>query len=103
MRIAIVGAGGVGGLIGGLLAHAGTGVAFLARGANLQALRRDGLHVESTRGTFHVASVEASDDPGTLRAADAVLVTVKGWQLPDLAPRLAPLLGALGFAVPLEN
>ncbi len=103
MRIAIVGAGGVGGLVGGLLARAGTEVAFLARGPNLEALRRDGLHVESTRGTFHVARVEASDDPGTLRPADAVLVTVKGWQLPDLAPRLGPLLGARGFAVPLEN
>jgi 2-dehydropantoate 2-reductase len=103
MRITIVGAGGVGGLIGGLLAHAGTSVAFVARGAQLEALRRDGLHVESTRGTFHLAKVEASDDPAALAPADAVLVAVKGWQLPDLAPRLAPLVARGGFAVPLQN
>lgn len=103
MRIVIVGAGGVGALIGGLLAHAGSAVAFVARGAQLLALRRDGLRVESTRGSFRLPALEASDDPASLAPADAVLLAVKGWQVPDLAPRLAPLLAGGGCVVPLQN
>jgi 2-dehydropantoate 2-reductase len=103
MRIAMVGAGGVGGLIGGLLARAGEDVALVARGEHLRAIREGGLRVDSTRGSFTAAGLEASDDPAALRPADAVLVAVKGWQVRDLAPRLAPLLAGGGFAVPLEN
>jgi 2-dehydropantoate 2-reductase len=103
MRIAVVGAGGVGGLIAGLLARAGNDVALVARGAHLAAIRGQGLHVESPRGTFTATGLQASDDPGQLAPADAVLVAVKGWQVPEVAPRLAPLLGERGFAVPLEN
>lgn len=103
MRIAVVGAGGVGALVGGMLARAGVEVAFVARGAQLAALRERGLRVESPRGDFHVPRVEASDDPAKLPPADAVLVAVKGWQVAEVAPRLAPLLGPAGFAVPLEN
>jgi 2-dehydropantoate 2-reductase len=103
MRFVIVGAGGVGGLIGGLLQRSGQDVAFLARGRNLQALREGGLHVESPRGTFHLPRVEASDDPAALPPADVVLVCTKGWQVKDVAPQLAGLLAPGGFAVPLEN
>jgi 2-dehydropantoate 2-reductase len=103
MRVAIVGAGGVGSLLGGLLARAGHEVAFVARGAQLAALRERGLRVEGARGSFHVPQVEAADDPASLRPAEAVLVAVKGWQVGEVAPRLAPLLGPGAFAVPLEN
>jgi len=103
MRIVIVGAGGVGALVGGLLQGSGQEVAFVARGKTLEALRTGGLHVQSPRGTFHLPRVEASDDPAALGTADAVLLCVKGWQVPEVAPRLAPLLAAGGFAVPLEN
>ncbi|MFL5274240.1 MAG: 2-dehydropantoate 2-reductase [Anaeromyxobacteraceae bacterium] len=103
MRIAIVGAGGVGGLVGGLLARSGVDVAFVARGAHLAALRGRGLEVKSAGGSFHVAGVEAADDPAALAPADAVLVAVKGWQVKEVAPRLAPLVKEGGFAVPLEN
>ena len=103
MRIVVVGAGGVGALLGGLLARSGVEVGFVARGAQLAALREHGLRVESPRGTFHLPRVEASDDPAALAPADAVLVAVKGWQVREVAPRLAPLLAGGGFAVPLEN
>jgi 2-dehydropantoate 2-reductase len=103
MRIIVVGAGGVGGLIGGLLQRSGQQVAFLARGRQLQALRDGGLRVQSPRGTFHLPRVEASDDPAALPPADVVLVATKGWQVPEVAPQLARLLGPDGFAVPLEN
>jgi 2-dehydropantoate 2-reductase len=103
MRVAVVGVGGVGGIVGGLLARAGHEVAFVARGATLAALRERGLDVESPRGTFRLWPVEASDDPAALRPVEAVLVSVKGWQVREVAPRLAALLAPGAFAVPLEN
>jgi 2-dehydropantoate 2-reductase len=103
MRVVVVGAGGVGGIVGGLLARAGVDVAFVARGAQLAAMRERGLRVESTRGGFHLPRVEVAQDPAALAPADAVLVAVKGWQVAELAPKLAPLLSRGGFVVPLEN
>lgn len=102
MRIAIVGAGGVGGLLAGLLSRSGNDVALVARGATLAALRAEGLAVESPLGSF-TARVEAADDPRALRPADAVLVAVKAWQVAEVAPTLAPLLAGGGVAVPLQN
>jgi 2-dehydropantoate 2-reductase len=103
MRVVIVGTGGVGGLVGALLARAGADVAFVARGANLEALRTKGLHVEGAIGDFSVPPLEASEDPSQLRPADVVLVALKTWQVAEMAPRLAPLLSGGGFAVPLQN
>lgn len=103
MRVAVVGAGGVGGLIGGLLARAGTQVAFVARGEHLAAMRTNGLRVDSPRASFTISPVQASDDPAALGTFDAVLVAVKGWQVREIAPRLQPLFGDETFAVPLEN
>ena len=103
MRFIVVGAGGVGGLIGGLLQRSGQEVAFLARGRQLQAMREGGLHVQSPRGAFHLPRIEASDDPAALPPGDVVLVATKGWQVPEVAPLLAQLLRPEGVAVPLEN
>src|SRR6266702_977214 len=103
MRVAVVGAGGVGGLVGGLLAHAGLEVAFVARGAQLAALRERGLRVDSPRAAFHLPRVEAAEDPGALAPADVVLVAVKGWQVREVASRLTALCKPDGFALPLEN
>ncbi len=103
MRFVIVGAGGVGGLVGGLLQQSGQEVAFVARGAQLRALQGEGLRVQSPRATLHLARVEAAEDPAALAPADVVLVATKSWQVPEVAPRLAPLLRGGGYAVPLEN
>ncbi|HEY6100081.1 MAG TPA: 2-dehydropantoate 2-reductase [Anaeromyxobacter sp.] len=103
MRIAIAGAGGVGGLLAGLLARAGNEVFVLARGAHAEAIRRDGLRVASPRETFTARVAAVSDDPAALGPAEAVLVAVKAWQVAELAPRLAPLLAKGGIAVPLQN
>ncbi len=102
MRIAVIGAGGVGGLFGALLSRAGQEVGFVARGEHLDAIRRDGLRVESPLGNFTVRA-PASDDPGTLGKADAVLVAVKTWQVKEVAPRLRPLLGPATVVAPMEN
>ncbi len=103
MRIAIVGAGGVGGLLGGLLARAGEEVVLVTRGEALAAIRRDGLRVDSPLGSFTVPVAAAAEDPAALPPADAVLVAVKAWQVPELAPNLAPLAAPGAPVVPLQN
>jgi 2-dehydropantoate 2-reductase len=103
VRIAVIGAGGVGGLVAALLARAGEEVRVMARGAALDAIRTAGLAVSSPLGTFTQPVTAASDDPAALGTVDAVLVTVKAWQVAELAPRLAPLVADGGVAVPLQN
>lgn len=103
MRIAIVGAGGVGGLLGALLARAGEEVVVVARGEQLEAVRSRGLQVESPLGHFVQRVAAASDDPAALGAVDAVLVAVKAWQVAGIAPSLAPLVAGGGVVVPLQN
>lgn len=103
MRIAVFGAGGVGGYFGGRLAQAGHDVAFVARGAHLRAMRERGLAVESPAGDFVVDPVRATDRPEEIGPVEAVLVCVKAWQVPEAAAALGPLLGDDTFAVPLQN
>ena len=103
MRIAVFGTGGVGGYFGGRLAEAGESVAFVARGQHLEAIRHEGLRVESIAGDFLVHPADASDDPASLGPVDVVLVAVKAWQVPEAALALAPLLRDDSFVIPLQN
>jgi len=102
VRVAIAGAGGVGGLLAGLLARNGNEVSLLARGEHLRAIQQDGLRVETPEETFTVR-VDASDAAGDLPKASALIVAVKTWQLPALVPQLGSLLREDGVAVPLLN
>ncbi|MBM3450291.1 MAG: 2-dehydropantoate 2-reductase [Armatimonadetes bacterium] len=107
MKIAVYGAGGVGAYFGGRLARAGADVSLIARGAHLEALRRDGLRVNSVLGDFTVP-LPASDDPATIGPCDVVLFCVKSYDTQDAAARLGPLLrdGAAGEAtavISLQN
>ena len=92
MRFVIAGAGGVGGTLGARLIEAGHRVAWVARGANLSALRK-GIRLESPLGDLKLGRQEAADDPRKLGRVDAVVVAVKTYSLAELAPRLAPLAG----------
>lgn len=103
MRIAVIGAGGVGGYFGGRLAQAGHDVTFIARGATLEALQVRGLRVESILGDFEISPVQVSDDPASTGPVDAILMAVKAWQIPEAAAQLAPMLGEDTMVVPLEN
>ena len=103
MRVAVLGAGGVGGYFGGRLAEAGHDVAFLARGAHLQAMRASGLRVSSIAGDFALPAVLATDDSREIGAVDLVLVCVKSWQVAEVAPSIPPLLGPGTAVLPLEN
>jgi 2-dehydropantoate 2-reductase len=92
MKICVYGAGAVGGLMAAWLARAGHDVSVVARGAHLDAIRRQGLRVRSNNETqsFRVA---ADPDPAKLGQQDYVLVTVKAQSLADVAERIGPLLG----------
>ena len=103
MKVAVIGSGGVGGLVGGLLARAGIDVAFLARGRTLQAIQQQGLHVASPLGDFSIRPVVASSDPAVLGGSDVVLVTVKAWQVMGIAPTLLPLLKHDTTVIPVQN
>jgi 2-dehydropantoate 2-reductase len=103
MRIAVVGAGGVGGYFGGRLARSGQDVTFIARGTHLDALRAQGLRVTSVAGDFVVSPVRATADAGDVGPVDAVIVAVKSWQLQATAESLAPLVGRDTVVLPLLN
>ena len=97
VRIAILGAGGVGGFYGGTLARSGHAVVLLARGPHLDALKARGLEVRTPDETFTVA-VQAADDPNALGVCDVAIVAVKTYSLAAIAPA-ARLLAEGGAAI----
>jgi 2-dehydropantoate 2-reductase len=103
MKIAVIGAGGVGGYFGGRLAAAGEDVHFVARGAHLHTLHTSGLRIQSPKGDAQVARVNATDDPRTIGNVDAVLFTVKMYDLETAAVLLPPLLGSHTVVIAFQN
>lgn len=102
MKIIVMGSGGVGGYFGGRLAAAGNEVAFVARGAHLQALRSSGLNVRSPRGDLHLA-VRAVETIAEAGSADLVMVGVKLWDTEGIAPSLRPLAERGATIVSFQN
>ncbi len=98
-----MGVGAVGGYFGGRLAHAGHEAVFIARGATLDALRAEGLRVESPEGDFRVRPSIATSEPAEAGPVELVLLGVKAWQVPAAAPGLAPLVAEGGMVVPLQH
>jgi 2-dehydropantoate 2-reductase len=103
MKLAVYGAGGVGGFFGGKLARAGADVCFIARGSHLRALQARGLRVASVHGDFVLDRVAVTDDPGQVGACDYVLVAVKSYHTDQVAAGLAPLLQENTAVVSLQN
>jgi 2-dehydropantoate 2-reductase len=102
MRIAVLGAGGVGSYYGGMLARAGHRIVLLARGAHLDAIRGCGLEVRTPDETF-TATVEATDDPQQLGAVDCAIIAVKNYSLPEVAPVARSLADKGADILPLLN
>ena len=104
MKIAVMGSGGLGGLYGGRLAHAGFDVSFVARGAHLAAMRERGLTIENEpQGAVHVPRVTVTDDPATIGVVDLVLITVKLWDTESVVRAIAPLVGPRTAVLSLQN
>jgi len=102
VRIAIVGAGAIGGYIGARLAQAGADVVLFARGAHLEAMQERGLRVVSPDGDFEVKP-DATGDLSTLAGADVMVLGVKAHSLTALAPQLRPLFGPDTIVVSTQN
>ena len=103
MRIAVIGAGGIGAPLGASLATAGQDVTFVARGAHLAAMRANGLRVEGDRGETVVRPVRATDDPATIGPVDLVLFCVKLWDIETTGEQIRPLIGSETSVIPLQN
>jgi 2-dehydropantoate 2-reductase len=102
VKIAVIGAGAVGGYFGGRLAAVGNDVTFLVRGKTLDTLRAHPLRVESIKGDFEVA-VHATDRPEEIENAEIVLVAVKAWQVPEAAAAIGKMSSRDSVIVPLQN
>jgi 2-dehydropantoate 2-reductase len=105
VKIAVVGAGGVGGYFGARLAQAGEDVHFLARGAHLAAMREMGLRIRSVLGDLDLAPADthATDDPAGIGASQVILFTVKSYDTESASASLAPLLGPDSVVISLQN
>ena len=103
MRIAVIGAGGVGAPFGIALARGGHEVAFVARGAHLRAMQEEGLRVEGPRGNFHLRPTRATDDPATIGPVDYVFFAVKLWDVESAGAAIRPLVGPDTAVIPVQN
>jgi 2-dehydropantoate 2-reductase len=103
MRVAVMGAGAIGGYLGARLATAGATVTFVARGPHLSAIREKGLFVRSPLGDLHVHPALATGDPATVGPVDAVLLGTKLYDVEAAARAAAPLVGQDTAVVCLQN
>src|SRR5882724_5332381 len=99
MKIAAMGAGGVGGYFGARLQQAGHEVAFFARGRHLEAIRSHGLKVESAHGDAQL-KVRVFEDPRQAGVVDVVLFAVKLWDTESAAEKLRPVVGPETAIIP---
>ena len=103
MKVAVIGAGGVGGYFGGLLARAGHEVTFVARGPHLRAIKDNGLRIESQLdGTFTVPGT-ATNNTKTVGEQDLVIFTVKMYHNSDAVSAVPPLIGPETVVLTLQN
>ena len=103
MKIAAMAAGAVGAYFGGRLQAGGHDVAYIARRAHLEALRRDGLKIESVHGDLHLPKVNATPDPKEVGPVDVVLFAVKLWDTETAAELAKPLVGPSTRVITLQN
>lgn len=103
MRIAIIGAGGVGGYFGARWALAGEDVTFIARGSHLEAMRARGLKVLSANGDLLVHPVQATNDAASVGTADYVLIATKLWSTDEAIETAKPLMGPASAIISFQN
>ncbi len=102
MRIAIMGAGAVGGYFGGVLANQGEDVVLIARGVHGEAIAKNGLHVDSNWGNFNV-KVDVTDDPSTVGEVDLILHCIKLYSNADALPTMKPMIGENTTVLTIQN
>ncbi len=102
MRIAIMGSGGVGGYFGARLAKGGADVTFIARGAHLEAMRKNGLRIDSAQ-PLELPKVNATDDPSSIGKVDVILFSVKLWDTESAAKSLVSTIGPDTGLISFQN
>ncbi len=102
MKIAVMGSGGLGGYFGARLARGGADVHFVARGAHLQAMREQGLHIEGPE-PIQISPVNATDDPREIGVVDLVMLCVKLWDTETALTQMAPMVGPDTTIVSFQN
>jgi 2-dehydropantoate 2-reductase len=102
MKIAAMGAGGVGGYFGARLQQAGHDVVFFARGKHLAAIRDNGLAIESPQGSTRL-KVKVFEDPRAAGPVDAVMFAVKLWDTESAAAQIKPIVGKQTVVIPFQN
>ena len=103
MRILIYGAGGIGGYFGGRLAQSGNSVSIIARGKHLEAIKKNGLEVESINGDFTITPSLATDNVKEVETPELIILGVKSWQIPDAANELKSIINENSMVLPLQN
>jgi len=104
VKIAVVGAGAIGGYVGGWLAAAGEDVTFIARGANLEAIRRNGMRVIGEDGVeVHARTATANDKAGAVGPQDLVILAVKAHQVAAVAGDIHHLCDDTTPIVTMQN
>ena len=103
MNILIFGIGGVGGYFGGKLAKAGYNVSMIARGKHLEAIKKNGLEVESINGDFKVKPKLATNNLAEVPTPDLVILGVKSWQIKEVAQQILPIISSETMVLPLQN
>jgi 2-dehydropantoate 2-reductase len=102
VKFAVLGAGAIGAYAGAALARGGADVTLIARGAHLSAMASNGVRVLSPRGDF-TTWPRVTDDLTAVAGADVVLVALKAYSLPEIAPRLGELLAPGAAAIWAQN
>lgn len=103
MRILVMGSGGVGGYFGGRLAAAGNDVTFVARGAHLAAMQKDGLLLDSQLGEARVTPAKTVSDPAAAGTADIVIFATKMVDAEAAAAQLKPTVGPETIVIAFQN
>lgn len=102
MRIAVMGSGGVGGYFGAHLVKGGADVVFVARGSHLAAMRDHGLTITGP-DEFHLAKVNATDDPASIGSVDLVIFAVKLWDTETALAQIRPIVGPQTAVISFQN
>jgi len=103
MKIAVMGTGGMGGYYGALLAKQGHEVTFIARGAHLKAIQKNGLQIKSIFGDFQVKPAKATDNPAQIGPVDLILFCIKTYDTDDAAQKIKPIIGKETTVLSLQN
>jgi len=102
-RFAVVGAGALGCYFAALMARAGHQVTLIARGRHLEAIRREGIHVEDIGEGYRATPSRVTDRPADVGPVDGIVLAVKAWQVPEAAVELRPLVTSGTRVLPLQN